>query len=105
MWRRAGELDDLWIGEMKATTVEGQRVLLVNVDGQVQAFADRCAHQRSPLSLGRLTGRVLTCGVHGWEYDAVTGEGLNPLGVALTRYPVEVRQGAIWIDVNVPVER
>lgn len=99
MWRRVTRADDLWIGEMRATSVEGRALLLVNIEGRVQAFEDRCAHQGVPLSQGRLEAGVLTCSAHQWQYDAATGQGLNPCGVALKSFPVEVRDGDIWIEI------
>lgn len=93
--------NDLWAGEMRGLVVDGRPVLLVDVEGQVAAFVDRCCHQAFPLSRGRLDGRTITCAVHEWQYDAVSGEGLNPRGVALARFPLEVRDdGGIWVDVD-----
>jgi toluene monooxygenase system ferredoxin subunit len=102
MWRRVSALDDLWSGEMRSTSVEGRRVLLVNIEGRVHAFEDRCAHQGVPLSQGRLAAGVLTCGAHEWQYDAATGNCLNPCGVTLKSFPVEVRDGDIWVEVAEP---
>lgn len=99
MWQRVTSAADLWIGEMRATSVEGRPLLLVNVEGRVVAFEDRCAHQGVPLSRGRLAAGVLTCMAHEWQYDAATGQGLNPCGVSLKTFPVEVRDGEIWIEV------
>jgi toluene monooxygenase system ferredoxin subunit len=98
MWRRVKDLDELWIGEMQATRVDGRPVLLVNVGGEIRAFEDRCAHKGLPLSEGRLLDGVLTCKAHDWQYDAATGRCLNPCGFALRAIPVEVRDGAIWIE-------
>jgi toluene monooxygenase system ferredoxin subunit len=100
MWRRVTDLDELWSGEMRAASVEGRAILLVNVEGRVHAFEDRCAHQGLPLSRGRLAAGVLTCGAHEWQYDAATGQCLNPCGVALKSFAVEVRDGAIWVEVT-----
>jgi toluene monooxygenase system ferredoxin subunit len=100
MWRRLTALDELWSGEMRAAGVEGQPVLLINLDGRVLAFEDRCAHQGVPLSKGRLAAGVLTCGAHEWQYDAATGRCLNPCGVALKTFPVEVRDGEIWVELT-----
>jgi toluene monooxygenase system ferredoxin subunit len=99
MWRRVTSASELWIGEMRAATVEGRALLLVNVEGRVQAFEDRCAHQGVPLSQGRLQAGVLTCSAHEWQYDAATGQGLNPCGVSLKSFPVEVRDGDIWVEL------
>jgi toluene monooxygenase system ferredoxin subunit len=91
---------DLWSGEMRGIELHGRKILLVNVAGTVNAFPDRCLHQGMPLSAGKLVGCVLTCAAHEWEYDARTGAGLNPAGVALRRYPLQIRDGAIWIDLH-----
>jgi toluene monooxygenase system ferredoxin subunit len=98
-WQLVVPVDDLWSGEMRGFQVAGQPVLLIHLEGKVVAFEDRCAHQRTPLSRGRLAGRVLTCATHEWQYDAVTGRGINPAAMALTALPVEIRDGAIWVDV------
>ena len=98
---RACPTADLWIGEMRGFTLRGQRVVLINEGGEVSAFADRCAHQGVPISEGRLQGGVVTCRAHEWQYDARTGQGINPAGARLSRYPVEIRDGEIWIDLDV----
>ena len=105
MWRRVTSAEDLWIGEMRAARVEGRPVLLINIAGRVQAYEDRCAHQGVPLSEGRLEGGVLTCRAHEWQYDAATGQGLNPCGVALRSFPVEVRDGDIWVEIAAELGR
>jgi toluene monooxygenase system ferredoxin subunit len=92
--------DDLWIGEMVGLDVGGRPVLLVNVDGVVCAYEDRCRHRSLPLSLGKLAGGRLVCAAHGWEYDACTGDGLNPAGVTLRRYPVRLEGDDILVDVD-----
>jgi toluene monooxygenase system ferredoxin subunit len=99
-WRPALREDQLWIGEMAGVTVDGRAVLLVNVDGTVRAYEDRCCHRNVPLSLGRLTGGRVICWAHEWEYDACTGAGLNPEGVALRRYEVRVAGAEIQINLD-----
>ena len=92
--------DDLWIGEMAGMKIDGRPVLLVNVGGTVCAYEDRCLHRALPLSQGRLTGDRLVCAAHEWEYDACTGRGINPDGVALRRYAVQIVAGQILVDVD-----
>ncbi len=97
---RAAAVDDVWRGEMAGVIVGGARVLLVNVDGEIRAFADRCAHQAFPLSKGRLDGAVLTCAAHEWQYDATTGESVNPRGLCLRRFAVRIEGGDVLVDVE-----
>ena len=98
-WERACTLAELRGGQMRGVMLGAERVLRVNLAGEVRAYVDRCCHKGMPLSAGRLEGDVITCAVHEWQYDANTGAGLNPANVTLRRFPVEVRDGAIWVDV------
>jgi len=91
---------DLWIGEMAGVNVDGRPVLLVNVEGTVCAYEDRCLHRSFPLSQGKLAGNRLVCAAHEWTYDAATGCGINPDGVALRRYDVRIVAGQIEVDVE-----
>jgi toluene monooxygenase system ferredoxin subunit len=96
---KVGTLDDVWSGEKVGVVVKGRPVLLVNVDGVVCAYEDRCRHKGVRLSEGRLEGPVLTCAAHGWQYDARTGHGINPESVALPRYEVKIENGDILVDL------
>jgi toluene monooxygenase system ferredoxin subunit len=97
---RAIALADLWDGDMTGVVVGGHKVLLVRKGDEVRAFADRCAHLGVPISEGSLDGDVLTCRAHHYTYSACTGEGINPASVRLTRYPVAIRDGAVFVDVG-----
>jgi toluene monooxygenase system ferredoxin subunit len=92
--------EDLWIGEMIGLEVAGLPVLLVKIEAEVRAYVDSCPHQRSRLSEGELAGCALTCGTHRWEFDALTGHGLNPSTSQLAGLPVRVREGMIEVMVE-----
>jgi len=94
------EVDDLWPGEMKGVIVGTIKVLIVNVDGRLYAYEDRCAHQGVELSRGRLEGTTLTCWAHQWQYDITRGLGLNPLCAALRSFPLKVEEGRILVDLD-----
>lgn len=104
-FRKLATLDDLWSGEMMAVESCGQAVLLVNVDGGIQAYADSCPHLRSKLSQGLLQGSVLACSTHGWEFDARTGQGINPKTACLDSFAVKVEDGDIFVDINVDIDK
>lgn len=52
------------------------------------------------LTKGKLEGCVLTCPVHEWQYDARTGEGVNPQGVRLPTFPVCLEDGGVFVEVG-----
>jgi nitrite reductase/ring-hydroxylating ferredoxin subunit len=95
-----GPRGELWSGEMRVVRAGGRRVLLVNVDEEVVAYEDACRHLGLSLESARLEGGVLRCAHHGWEYDARTGLGCNPVGECLKRFPIEIRAGRIMVDVT-----
>ena len=100
-WRDTLNVDDLWEGDMTAVTVDGEVVLLVNLDGTVLAYSNRCPHQASNLDEGDLDGETLTCAKHLWEFNAVTGCGINPDDASLTRFGCQVGEdGTIYVDIG-----
>jgi toluene monooxygenase system ferredoxin subunit len=99
-FERVARTDDLWSGEMVGLEVDGRQILLVNIDSRVYAHLDACPHQNSRLSEGTLTGTVLRCSRHHWEFDACSGYGVNPQSARLTSLPVKLDGGDILVDVN-----
>ena len=101
-FQRVACLDDLWSGEMAGLEVDGKAILLVNLDDHVYAYADSCPHQNSRLSEGDLMGNTLRCARHYWEFEASTGQGINPRDACLRRFPVSVQNHEILVDFDVP---
>jgi len=102
VYQRVAELDDLWSGEKLGLLVGGRPVILIRLDDVVYAYTDACLHKRARLSEGSLRDGRLRCGAHAWEYEVTTGACVNPKGRALRRYPVELREGGVWIDTDAP---
>jgi vanillate O-demethylase monooxygenase subunit len=48
----------------------GEPWVLYRAGGRIVAFADRCPHRRTPLSLGHCEADALQCAYHGWRFDA-----------------------------------
>jgi toluene monooxygenase system ferredoxin subunit len=91
--------DELWTGEMRGLVVQGMRVLLVRTEQGVHAYEDRCAHLGVALSQGTLSGGVITCAAHHYQYDAATGHGINPERVRLRAFPVTIECGQIAVEL------
>src|ERR1700742_28647 len=99
VWHYAGTLDELWEGEVLGVNLGGVDVLLCNVDGELFAYEDRCPHLANPLSHGVLNHNTLTCAAHEWEFDARTGQGVNPQAARLTPFPVRLDDDRIFIQI------
>jgi toluene monooxygenase system ferredoxin subunit len=98
-WQEVMKEDDLWTGDMLGEEVEDVKGLLVNVEGEVHAYKDRCPHKATPLSNGELEDTHLTCATHRWEFSVVAGHGLNPTTSQLTVFPVRVEDGVILVGL------
>ena len=64
---KVASLADVPLGEMLTIELDGDPVVLANVDGQVFAFAGECTHRSGPLGEGSLEGDVVICPWHSGE--------------------------------------
>jgi phenylpropionate dioxygenase-like ring-hydroxylating dioxygenase large terminal subunit len=91
------------------TTLLGERVGVAEIGGKVIAFADRCAHRGTALTLGWVEEDVLRCIYHGWCYSnqgacteipsLLPGRPI-PARAKLTQYDCEVRYDLIWVRLE-----
>jgi nitrite reductase/ring-hydroxylating ferredoxin subunit len=99
-FQKVATAEDLWSGEMMGVEANGEHILLVNVDNHIYAYADACPHQKSRLSEGTLTDKILRCARHHWEFDVCTGSGTNPQNTCLRVFPIRVDGTDILVDVD-----
>ena len=99
-FHKVAKVEDLWSGEMIGLEVDGEQILLVNVDNHFYAYADACPHQKSRLSEGTLTDKILRCARHHWEFDVCSGSGVNPPNACLKVFPIRVDGEDILVDID-----
>ncbi|MFW1678700.1 Rieske 2Fe-2S domain-containing protein [Pontibacter sp. JAM-7] len=86
-------------------TILSESVLLFrNTAGNMVATTNRCPHRFAPLHIGKRDGDTITCHYHGLSFNAdgectnnPHGNGKVPKACKLKTYPVEERDGFIWI--------
>ena len=61
--------DELQDGAMKAVTAGGHRILLARAGDKYFASDARCPHLGGNLSEGTLEGTIITCPLHGSQFD------------------------------------
>ncbi len=67
-------------GTSKVVVVRGHPVALFRIGDSFHAISNVCLHRGGPVGEGELDGFVVTCPVHGWEYDVRTGKNTtNPI--------------------------
>jgi len=68
---------DVPAGEMLIVEVEGEEMVLANVDGQIYAFGNGCTHRGGPLGEGLLEGDEVECPFHQGRFNVKTGEAVQ----------------------------
>ncbi len=80
--------------------VAGSRIVaLFQVDGRFHAMDGICAHAGGPVAKGQLTGCVVTCPWHGWQYDVTTGKHCLNDRIRQEHFPVTVEGENVFVDV------
>lgn len=77
-----------------------KRVGLLKREDKVYAFAATCPHAGVPLCGGWLDaqGRIV-CPLHKYRFDPANGRNTSGEGYKLRTYPVEIRDGNIYIGL------
>lgn len=104
---RVCDESELAEGEVRAVAIEGGApVAVARVDGRYYVTDDTCTHAKASLGDGGfLDGHKLICPVHAGEFDIRTGAALCfPLERPLRTYRVAMRDGGVWIDLDLPAE-
>ncbi|MGI9351889.1 MAG: thiamine pyrophosphate-binding protein [Rhizobiaceae bacterium] len=110
-WIRVGHVDDLAEGRVKSVTARNASICLSRFDGQWAAMDNKCPHQGGPLGEGSIERGVddkcwIRCPWHGWDFDPLTGAppgGHEDTGQTI--YPVDIRDGEIFIGLEPEQER
>ena len=66
-------------------------------DDEVFAMHDKCPHRGGPLSQGIVTGKVVTCPLHGWKIGLENGEAVAPDVGCAQAFSVKRVGSEIWI--------
>jgi 3-phenylpropionate/trans-cinnamate dioxygenase ferredoxin component len=73
----AGNRSDVPVGKMILVNLEGTVVLLANAGGNIYAINNKCPHLGGNLSRGTLNGTIVTCPLHGSQFDITTGKNVR----------------------------
>jgi nitrite reductase/ring-hydroxylating ferredoxin subunit len=92
-------LDQIKPGGSLVVKAGSESLALFNVDGQIYAINDSCAHAGASLAAGMLDGKIVTCRAHGLKFDVTTGYVGGDPGFGVASYPVKIVGGKISVSV------
>jgi nitrite reductase/ring-hydroxylating ferredoxin subunit len=74
---------DVLRGKLKHVEVNGKEILIANIDGDYYAVSNRCGHSNASLSKGSLNGNIVTCPLHGVQFDVTTGRKVKDFNLSV----------------------
>ncbi len=87
-------------GRPTAAYPKGVSILLVRVDGELLAVANKCAHMACPLESGKLEGAILTCPCHDWRFDVRSGRFLDAPELGIRTYDTRLADGKVLVNIG-----
>ena len=95
---KVAESKDIEPSSMKAVDVAGEKVCIINIEGNYYAIGNVCTHVGGPLDEGTLEGYEVECPWHGSKFDVRTGEPTKPPARrAVATYEVKIEDNNILV--------
>ena len=84
--------------------IDGEPIVIINLQGKYYAIADVCSHDDGPVGEGLIEGYEIICPRHGARFDIRNGKALAlPAFVDIPAY--HVRVVGDQIEIGLPVEK
>jgi nitrite reductase/ring-hydroxylating ferredoxin subunit len=92
-------VEDVPEGRALAVDVRGLGIAVFRDGGSYHALLGRCPHANGPMGHGWVEDGEAVCPLHHWRFKLSTGRCTTVRGESLHRFPCEVREGRVWVEV------
>jgi nitrite reductase (NADH) small subunit len=87
-------------GEAREFVVAGRIVALFHVGEEFFALDGLCPHQGGPLGKGALSGCVVTCPWHGFQFDVRSGAHQSTPNLRQPTFAVKVEADQVYVQIE-----
>jgi len=102
------QVNQVALGAMQSFPARDKQILIANYDGKYYAIDNKCPHEGTNLSDGKLEGKIVTCPHHGSKFDVTTGSCISGPKIGFLRlkaknalhYEVKVDGNSIKVDIH-----
>ena len=99
-WMQVVALEEVpMLGSRVVEAGELEVALFRTAGDMIFAIKNACPHKGGPLSEGIVHGTSVTCPLHNWKIDLVSGEALGPDQGCANTFPVKIENGQIYIEL------
>ena len=103
-WINVVDLEEIpRLGSRVITTDTMRIAVFRNNQDQVFAIKDVCPHKGGPLSQGIVHGTSVTCPLHNWKIDLLSGEAMGPDEGCTNVFSTKVENGKVYVDFAMAV--
>jgi nitrite reductase (NADH) small subunit len=99
-WHTLANVSDCPPGSARECVAAGHVIALFNVDGHFFALDGLCPHQGGPLGKGQLTGCIVTCPWHGFQFDVTTGQHQTSNSLVHPSFAVRVAGEEVQVEID-----
>jgi len=87
-------------GGMVGVDLEGTKVILSNIAGEIHAVSGVCTHEKFDLAEGIMIENAVVCPLHLSQFDLRTGEVYNPPATEPLRvFNVKIDGGTVFVEI------
>src|SRR5688572_22801145 len=85
-------------GQWSLVTGDGEDVAVFRRGQEIHAIGNECPHEGGSLCDGWVEGDIVTCPLHGWEFDLRSGACMTVPGERVSHYTATVADGDIYLE-------
>jgi nitrite reductase/ring-hydroxylating ferredoxin subunit len=95
-----GKTVEIKPNQMKKVSIDGNDIVVMNIDANYFAISDTCSHAGGSLSEGKIEGSTITCDWHGAQFECKSGKLIKfPAKIDdLESYKVIVESDNIFVE-------
>ncbi len=87
-------------GRRKTVKFDDRIVAIFKIADEFYAIENECPHHGAPLCEGYVDGELVSCPLHGWQFDLQTGESMTVPGMDVRAYSVKIEDGHVKITAK-----
>ena len=85
-------------GKLHLVTIGREEIVMFRREDEILAIGNECPHQGGALCDGWVEGDIVTCPLHGWEFDLRSGACMTIPAERVPRWTVTVENGDVYLE-------
>ena len=100
-WLEIGTVGEIpRLGARVVPTAQGNIAVFRTSTDEIFALEDKCPHKQGPLSQGIVHGKAVSCPLHNWTIDLVSGHAAAPDHGCAHSIAIRVENGRIYLRLK-----